>query len=80
MIGGNNGKTFFLWKEYRNALIHEMNRNTILIFSPGLCEAEHQDQTQKHCAQQEHHYLICVTQSSDGLVKPFHCRRYKANG
>lgn len=43
------------------------------IFSPGLCEGEHQGQTQIYCVQQEHHHPTCIIQSSNGLTRLSHC-------
>lgn len=49
------------------------------IFSPGLCEGEHQGQTQIYCVQQEHHCPTCIIQSSNGLTRLSHCNIMSKN-
>lgn len=50
----------------------------IIVFLPELCEGEHLGQIQIYCDQQGHHCRICVIQSSDGLIKPFHCNIWQS--
>lgn len=74
----SNENSLFLFSQIYHLNLHFVHNSwaliTAKIFTPVPYEGEHPGQTQIYYAQQEHRYPTCITQSSNGLTKPFHCK------